>query len=279
MKRTVYLALTLVACEPPAPAPMHDWEQLEALTQAARVQQAEAFAGEVIEVTTPFTLGNGYQAAAEQLREWLESQLPCSTVALTAPPDGYPVVSLHLGTLDDACTFHGRTYAGQIDIRLASIDRQGKVVLEHRWIAVTDGEVTLSGDANVTWNQEDDVLTRHVLVSADWTSAAGTLAVESDLEWRPLSGPDFSDGFVVNGVRDWTDESGRDWSMRADEVAARWVDPIPQSGLLALTNPDNKDAELTFARIDEDTIRVTLTGGESPRLLDVSRYGAVTEVQ
>ena len=66
---------------------------------------------------------------------------------------------------------------------------------------------------------------------------------------------------------DLTDE---EWDLAIDGVQMRGQDPVPQAGTYTLTFPDGRELVLTFERIDEDTIRVTLTGTRVPHTIDVS---------
>jgi len=254
-------------------------EELEALGAAMQTQRTEAFAGEVIDITTGFTLGAARDAAAENLRDWVQSQLPCSEVTLDVDEDGLPFVHMDLGTLDDACEHRGRTYAGALSVTVVSVDLAGQVVLEHEWFDVHDGELSLTGNAQVTWDAVDGPLTRQVTYDGAWTSAAGVLDATGEVLQKPYEGDTFELGFAADGHRDWTAEDGRDWSMTAEGVAARWMDPVPETGRYTVYNPDGKEAVLSFERQDEDTIRVTLSGGWSDRVLDVTRTGVVLPVE
>jgi len=57
----------------------------------------------------------------------------------------------------------------------------------------------------------------------------------------------------------------------------RGRDPIPQAGRYVLETPARKSVELSFERLDEDTIRATLTSGERSFDFDVTSAGAIDE--
>lgn len=260
--------------------PMTALEELETVQAAVNAQRTEATAGEVIELTTDFTIGEGYEAAAESLRDWLESQLPCSTVTVGDADGGIAQVHMDLGPPSaEGCAWRGRTWSGALSISLVSVDPAGAVVLEHEWIELSDGIYTLDGAATVTWDGRAGPTERQVEYAADWTSEAGVLSADGALTHAPLDGETFETGFVADGERDWIDEEGRAWALRIEGVEARWLDPVPQAGEYRMTHPTGKEATLRFTRVDEDTIRLTLSGGAADRVFDVSRLGVVEEVE
>lgn len=275
---TLSLLPLLGACVETPPDKLTALEEVEVVGAVVDAHRTEAFAGEVVDLTTGFTIGAAYEAAAENLRDWVGSQLPCSTVTLGEADGGLAVVHMDLGTLDDACEHRGRTYAGALSVTLVEVDPAGRVVLEHAWDGVTDGEQTLTGGAAVVWDTRSGPVERQVRYSASWRDALGTLEGVGDLRHTPLSGDRFTEGFVLDGDRDWTARDGRDWSMAAEGVAARWQDPVPQAGRYVVFTPEGKRAELSFARQDDATVRVTLSGGVEDRLLDVSASGVVVAV-
>jgi|GEM_PF-441135 len=274
------LALTvLVGCIETKPDELTALEELEAIGAVMDAQRTEAFAGEVVDITTGFTIGAAYEQAAENLRDWVQSQLPCSDVTLAESDAGIAVVHMDLGTLDDACTYRGRTYAGELSVTLVSVDLHGEVVLQHDWMGVTNGAETLTGVATVTWDAQDGPLERHLDYDAVWEDALGAVDGVGTLVHTPYSGDRFDEGFVADGSRDWTARDGRDWSLQAEAVTARWIDPVPESGQYVVYNPAGKQAVLSFDRQDADTIRVTLSGGAEDRMLDVSATGVVVPVE
>ena len=59
------------------------------------------------EITTDFTIGDAVEQAAKDLRDFWQSQVPCSEVSVSGA-----TVTVDYGTLDDNCTWRGKTYAG-----------------------------------------------------------------------------------------------------------------------------------------------------------------------
>ena len=52
-------------------------------------------------------------------------------------------------------------------------------------------------------------------------------------------------------------------------------DPVPQAGSYNLLTPKNKKLGLSFQRVDEDTIKVTVSNGKRSFNFDVSKIGTV----
>ena len=88
-------------------------EMREAVVEVAELGDGLGAQDDVIELTTSFTLGQGAQAAAEEIRDFVRSQVPCSTVTLEPG-----LVSIDFGDLSDSCTYRGRTYAGVITVQV-----------------------------------------------------------------------------------------------------------------------------------------------------------------
>ena len=51
----------------------------------------------------------------------------------------------------------------------------------------------------------------------------------------------------------------------------RWDDPVPQAGRYTLATPFDKMLALDFARVDSDTIQVTVSGPRRSFSFDVSK--------
>lgn len=243
---------------------MSNAELKAAFDEAASAARVEAFTGEVVEITTTFTIGGAVEDAAEELRAWLQSQLPCSEVSLAGA-----TLTIDFGTLDDACTYAGRTYAGVATVEVRRADAQG-VEVRHTWEGLTDGATTLDGGATVTWTA--DTPTRAVEYGATWTDldsgevreGAGDLVQHGlDADGRATT------GITVDGVREWSGPAGA-WALTVEGIEARWVDPVPQAGLYTLTAASGKAATAAFERVDDDTILVTLASGWRSRQFEVT---------
>jgi hypothetical protein len=249
------------------------WEEARvAVEQAAISGEGEAMVSEVIEISTDFTLGEAAQAAAAELAAWLESQIACSQVAV----DG-ATITIDFGTLDDACVYNGHTYAGVAAVTIDSA-AEGAVQVTHEWTQLTNGTITLDGGAIVTWTGEEDGLGRHVEHDLTWTRDDGTLVAATGDRQQVLLQYEEGLGFGlrIDGHRDWTYDD-QQWQLDIDGVEMWGLDPVPHEGTYSLTNPDGKEVSLTFVRLDDDTIEVTLSGLRRDFVFNVSRAGDVEE--
>lgn len=262
-----FLALTLSGCG----ETMTNAEIQDALDASVASAKAEGLSNEVIEISTNFTIGEAVEDAAEELRSFLQSQVPCSTVTRAGA-----TLTMDFGTLDDACSYNGHTYAG---IARITVNRNtgGDVEVLHSWEGLTNGDVTLDGEADVTWagTLDGGDVTRHIVHDVTWTDAETGLAVDAtgDRTMRLVDAAQGLPGGVqIDGTRDWTGETG-DWHVDIDGVQMRGQDPVPQAGTYTLETPANKSASLSFTRIDDDTIRVTFTSGWRTKEIDVTSMG------
>lgn len=236
-------------------------EAAVALDEALASAQAEVVVGEVVEVSTAFTLGQAVEDAAEELRAWWASQAACAVVTR----EGATVV-VDFGDLGDACTWEGRTWGGVYTLTVERAEADD-VLVTHSWEAFTDGTLTVDGIAEVTWAA--DAGTRRVVHALDWTDGDRAFTGSGD-RTQALLDPEagLAGGIVVSGERAWTSDAG-DWRLDIDAVEMRGMDPVPQAGVYTLENPAGKSATLEFSRLDEDTIAVVLTSGRWSRTWEV----------
>ena len=243
------------------------WEEAKAaLEEGASAGRVETFTGGVVEISTGFTLGQAAEDAAEELRGFLESQVPCSTVTRS----GF-TVTMDFGTLDDQCTWNGRTYAGVTRMTLRSVE-DGQAVVEHEWVGMTDGLITLDGGAEVTW--DGVARTRQVVHEVRWTDETGAVREGSGDRIQRLLDEDqgLQGGIQVDGERSWTGPTG-DYLLDIAAVEMRPQDPVPQEGEYQLTIPSGKTATLAFHRLDADTIEVVLSGGRQDHVWHITSQG------
>ena len=258
-------SVVLTACEE---KPL-TWEEAKlAVEEAALASQAESFTAGSIEITSDFTMGEAVEAAAEQIRTFVETQLPCAEVTVTA---GH--VDIDYGAKPGDCTYRGHTYEGRQSVTVSRNDDD--VVVEHEWTDFTNGILSVTGTATVTYDLDDP--SRHVQHRLAWTRLAdGRSGVgNGDRTQRPLGG-DLLTGIVVDGTRSWEGTRGG-WYLSINSVEARWVDPVPQAGSYTLDTPFKKSVTMEFDRLDDNTIRVTVRGsGGRSFHFDVSRLGEVS---
>ena len=245
-------------------------EALQAIEELSLESQALTVSSGTIELTTSFTIGQAVDAAAEELQEFIESQLPCAEITL----DGATLTIVY-GALEGDCTYHGQTYEGAHSIEIVSA-AEGDVVVHHEWTALSNGKVSVTGTADVTWSTAAG--TRQVAHELDWTRLSDGFAVTGSGDRTEAAlGGDIAVGMTIEGARRWTSERG-DWDLDVSGVELRWEDPVPQAGTYELTTPfDGKTATVSFERVDEDTIRVTLESGTKSFDFDVSQSGAISE--
>ncbi len=151
----------------------------------------------------------------------------------------------------------------------------GEVIVNHTWDKLSNGKIKVDGSAVVTWNFNDQ--SRHVTHTATWTELASGVSGEGsgDQIQKVLAGG-LTEGILVDGSRTWKGAKGT-WDLEIDGVQMRWIDPVPQAGSYTLHTLADKSATLTFARVDADTIQVTVTvaSGNGSFKFNVNSLGAV----
>jgi hypothetical protein len=270
---TVVAGLALAGCEQEA---LTAGEALQAIEELSLESQAQTVSSGTIELTTSFTIGQAVEAAAEELALFIETQLPCAEITLADA-----TLTIEYGANPGDCTYHGQTYTGIHSIEIVSA-AEGDVVVHHEWTELANGKVSVTGTADVTWSSSEG--TRNVVHSLDWTRLSDGFAVNgSGDRTQAALGGDIAVGMTIEGTRQWTSERG-DWDLDIGGVELRWEDPVPQAGSYELTTPfegkrtkAKKTATVSFARVDEDTIRVTLESGDKSFDFDVSKSGEITE--
>ena len=250
------LAFVLAGCPKKTDSgdPLTRAEAQSALEEAQASSSADSLASANIEISTDFTLGAGLTQAAGEIRTAIQTELPCAEVTLTDA-----TVAVDWGVNAGNCTYRGHTFTGSSSISVQK-NADNQVLVHHEWTDLSNGVVTLTGHAEVTW--DFDALTRHVVHHAEWTHlATGRTGVgDGDRTQRPLDG-DLAQGIQVDGTRSWTGRQGK-WDLAIDAVEWRWQDPIPQAGRYTLATPFDKSLSLSFARVDTDTIGVTVAGAK-----------------
>ena len=236
-----------------------------AVDEVVLTGEAASLQDGVIEITTNFTLADGAAAVAEEVRTFVQSQMPCSTVDSTEPG----TLVIDFGDLGDQCTYNGRTFAGVVTVSF-EID-QDAVLVTHDYEEFTNGSVTMNGQALVTWADQS----RRVETDFEFTGRGRTVTVDSDRTQTLLGG--LGDGIEVDGERNWTGQRGT-WHLDIDQVQMRGIDPVPQSGTYTLTNPEDKELSLSFERIDENTIEVVVAAGLRSRTFHVTSAGSVGDM-
>ncbi|MCX4247022.1 hypothetical protein [Paraliomyxa miuraensis] len=240
-------------------------EMREAVIEIAELGDGLGTQDDIIELTTSFTLGQGVEAAAQEIRDFVESQVPCSTV--TVQPGR---VSIDFGELGDACVYRGRTYAGVVTVDLELPGEGAKVT--HTYEGFTGGRVTMDGTATVTWNDGE----RHIIGDWTFTTDDRTTEVDSD-RTQTFTRCEGVEAVCVSvtGERRWSNDRG-EWDMTIDGVEARSIDPVPEAGTYTVVNPEGREIGMSFSRVDDDTIQVDITGGRRDVSFQVTAAGQVS---
>lgn len=252
------LALTLTACpkdkEDTTPAtPMTSAEAADALDESNVSSQASALTQSTVEISTNFTIGKAVQYAAGELRTFIQTQLPCAEITLADA-----TLTVKYGAKPGNCTYHGHSFSGSHGIHVSKND-QNQVLVDHTWTDLSNGVVKVNGAAHVTWDFSDKF--RDVKYDTTWTrirdgrTGKGT----GEVKQTPLAGG-LAEGIQVDGSQTWQGQAGR-WDLSTQGVQMRWGDPVPQAGKYVLATPKSRSVELSFLRIDADTIEVTISSG------------------
>jgi hypothetical protein len=251
-------------------------EALQALEEVALSSQALTSTSGTVEIGTNFTIGAAIEAAAEELEDFILTQLPCAEITLVGA-----VLTIEYGVYpEEDCVWYGQTYTGSHSIEIVSAS-QGNLVVHHEWTELANDKVEVSGTADVTWSSAEG--SRNVVHELTWTRLSdGFEVVGSGDRTQAALNSNILEGMTIEGTRQWTSERG-DWDLDIDGVEIRWIDPVPQAGVYDLTTPfkgksgDRKSASLTFERVDEDTISVTVASGDKSFSFHVSKLGFITE--
>lgn len=241
-------------------------EAQEAVEEVSLASQASSVAEGSIELTTSFTLGAGVDAAAEEIREFVVSQLACAEVEREGA-----TVTIQYGATG-SCLWHGQTYTGTHAVTVTRSE-ENDVLVHHEWTELSNGRVSVDGSADVTWDL--DAKTRRVVHELTWTrlrdNRQGTGS--GDRLQSPLDG-DWTSGIVIDGERAWQGARGN-WTLDIEQVEWQWVDPLPQSGTYTAITPAGKEVSMSFSRTGDHTIHVTVDGARRDFEFDVTSLGEV----
>lgn len=238
-----------------------------ALDEASVASQAQSLSASAVEITTQFTIGQAVENAADELRAFVVSQLPCADATLSGN-----TVQFVYGAKAGNCTYRGHTFSGESSVTVTRND-VGNVVVNHTWTNLSNGRVELNGSAEVTWSAANK--SRHVVYTATFKRLSdGRQGTGSgDVTQSVLEGG-LVEGISVNGSRSWQGARGT-WDLAIDGIEMRWVDPVPQAGSYTLGTPYGKSVTLSFQRVDADTITVKVESGRVKFSFDVTSQGAI----
>lgn len=251
-----------------ADGPMTTGEAREALEESSVESQASSITASSVEISTNFTIGKAVKEAAGELKTFIETQLPCAEITLIDN-----TLSVTYGAKPGNCTYRGNQFTGKHTVKVEK--NEDEIVVDHTWTDLSNGKVKVSGTAHVTWDFDDK--TRHVQHDLTWTriSDGRTGRGTGDRTQRPLAGG-LTEGIQIDGNRTWTGQNGK-WDLAIQGVQVRWADPVPQAGTYRLASPKGRSLELSFSRVDEDTIQVTLKNDTKEFKFNVNSIGAVAD--
>lgn len=272
MRRILYafaclIPLSLVGCKKTGTQDeLTTAEASQALEEAKVEGEASNLAASSIEISTSFTIGQAVETAAAEIRDFVTAQLPCAKIDLMGA-----TLSVEYGALAGNCTYKGLTYSGKHTISVAKND-MGGVEVDHVWTDFSNGRVKVSGTATATWSFEDK--SRHVVHTLDWTRISdGMTATGSGDRTQTVLEGGLGEGIQIDGSRSWESAKGK-WDLGINGVQIRWVDPVPQAGTYTLATPAGKALTMTFSRVDDVTIKVTVGNGSKSFDFDVKRIDA-----
>ena len=245
-----------------------------ALEEAVETGQVQQLENGVIEITTDFTIGDGI----EQVRQHIEDVLAaCGSTQVSAMDD--VTVLVDFGPAATPCMHAGKLYSGQVELVISIAD--DSIDVAHTYRDLSNGTYTLNGTQDVSWtgNAFDvgSVVERHIVSDLSWNGPRGFVEHQAErtmtfMDW--LTGP--TQRIRIDGEHRWQ-RAGDEWRLDVDEVELRLIDPVPQAGSYVLELPSGKQAGLHFARVDEHTIAVTVTGGRRDHVFHVTRLGVIQE--
>lgn len=260
------LAFVCTACKKQDEPALTRAEAQSALEATQLSDEAEAVTSGVIEITTGFTLGAAADKAAENMRDFVRSQVPCATAELTEER----ALGIDFGVRGEGCAWRGKTYTGRVEVQVEKVEG-GIIEITHSWIDLSNGALTVNGGATVTW--DFNAVTRRVVHTLTWQSERGDGAATGDRTQQPLEGG----GLQIDGERTWTGVEGRTWTLDIDGVQARRLDPVPQAGTYTLITPAGKSLSMGFERVDSTTIQVTIASGDRSFSINVKTLPAAGE--
>ncbi|MDH5490649.1 MAG: hypothetical protein OEY14_01620 [Myxococcales bacterium] len=228
-------------------------EAQEALEEAQLAGQAATLIASSADLSTNFTIGGAVEAAADELRSFIGSQLPCAQITLSAA-----TLTVEYGALAGSCTYRGQTYSGTHAISVMR-NETSQVVVNHTFSELSNGAISVSGTAIVTWSFSNP--SRHIEHELVWTRLSdGRQGVGTGDRLQTPLAEGLLVGIEIDGTRTWSGESG-EWALDIDGVQVRWIDLVPQAGTYTLETPFGKTLTLSFLRTSPTQIQVTVTNG------------------
>jgi hypothetical protein len=130
-------------------------EARESLDESSVASQAEALTAASVEISTDFTIGQAVENAAAEIRSFVQTQLPCAEITLREA-----TLTIEYGVQDGNCIYRGHEFSGSHEIRVER-NEDSDVVVHHRWDALSNGRLSVTGEATVTWSRS--ARSRHIV--------------------------------------------------------------------------------------------------------------------
>ena len=261
----------LTACPPRDGDTLTSAEAQSALEESSISSQAETLISDGVELNTHFTIGKAVEQAAQELRDFIATELPCAEITLSDR-----TLTIEYGKLAGDCSWHGQTFGGTHAVTVMR-NADHDVLVHHAWTDFHNDKVSVSGTADVTWSAAQG--SRRVVHSLTWTVKAGQYAgrtgTGSGDRTQTALAAGLSEGIVIDGMRAWDGKQGH-FELDIDQVEVRWADPLPQAGSYVLTTPNDKTLTFDFTRQDADTIEVEISSGAHSFSFDVNALGDVS---
>lgn len=271
MRRKLFALICLVplalsGCKKENQEPLTTAEASQALEESSVSGEASTLTSGSIEIATNFTIGQAVEAAAQEIKDFVATQMPCAKITLANA-----TLDIEYGALPGSCTWKGLTYSGKHSVTVARND-MGDIQVDHTWTKLSNGRVEVSGTANVTWSLS--AKSRHVVHDLDWTRLSDnkTASGGGDRTQTVLEGG-LLEGIKEDGHRSWKSAAGQ-WDLAINGVEVRWIDPVPQAGSFVLSTPAGKSMTMTFERKSPTTITVTVKSGDKSFTIDVNAITA-----
>jgi hypothetical protein len=245
----VALSFATTACGPLTRA-----EAEEAVLEAKLYSEAAALIGNTAEISEHFSIGSLVSDAVENLQIFYAAQLPCAATEVRGA-----TLTIEFGVGDGICLHKGMRFSGLHEVSISK-NESDDVVVEHVWVELSNGEIEVSGTAEVTWAGADDP-SRSISHDLLWTRLSDGRSAHGRGQrvQRPLDG-DINWGFSVAGESSWEGESGL-WELSLNQIEMRWIDPVPQAGSYGLETPFDKSLTLEFERTAPTLVAVTGSSG------------------
>lgn len=228
---------------------------------ASKAMSLEAF---VAELMLPTSLATPEEMAVE-VTGLLGDRAPCATV--TAIDPRRLVVDFPSG-----CAVGARTMSGRVELSLSRA-RSGELVVKQEWTALSDGEVTATGTADLTWSSDTSPL--HVKHDALFTSKDG-VKVEAQGDRTQVRRRQ-SQVVQSTGLRSWRTDVGL-YVLTMREADVRGLLPMPEAGIFQLDTPHELTLTMAFSQLG-DGVMVRVFGGHEEHRYGVFGLDKVEELE